>query len=122
MAFNRALTDIAEGWHIDMKQKLFYKEGIMLHFKGPGSLNPPRHREFQDRQRPPSKQMIEDFWGKLVWSYMETRIAARLHMRDGRLANAFWCHDLPRCLAVVFADGTKHNQSAPYVQGEHGYW
>ena len=54
--------------------------------------------------------------------YVIDLMAERLHMRYRRLANAFWGHDLPRCLAVVFADGTKHNQSAPYVQGEHGYW
>ena len=46
---NSNLHTVSDGWHEDMKKKLFDKTGIMRHFKGPGSPQPPRHAEFTSR-------------------------------------------------------------------------
>ena len=67
----RQLHTIDEGWHTDMNSNLFNKVGIMRHFQGPGSHKPPRHAEFRHRSVVPTGKMIEDFWGKRIWSYME---------------------------------------------------
>ena len=67
----RQLHTIGEGWHTDMKSRLFDKVGIMRHFQGPGSHKPPRHAEFRQRSVVPTTKMIEDVWGKRIWSYME---------------------------------------------------
>ena len=113
----RQLHTIDEGWHTDMKSRLFNKVGIMRHFQGPGSHKPPRHAEFRHRSVVPTGKMIEDFWGKKIWSYMEERLAVRMAKRETKtrkLVNAFWGRDLALCRAVVFADGTPQSQASPY--------
>ena len=119
---NHYLWSIADGWHEDMKSKLFNKEGIMQHFQGPGVPCPPRHTEFRDRRRVPTKAMIEAFWGEKVWKYMEDRLTARMHMAKPKLAGCFWGRELTTCHAIVFADGTPQSQASPYTSHEAGCW
>ena len=113
----RQLHTIDEGWHTDMKSRLFNKVGIMRHFQGPGSHKPPRHAEFRQRSVVPTTKMIEDFWGKRIWSYMEERLKVRMAKqgtKTRKLVNAFWGRNLNLCRAVVFSDGTKQSQASPY--------
>ena len=119
---NSNLHTVRDGWHEDMKKKLFDKTGIMRHFKGPGSPQPPRHAESTSRYKVPTRQMMLDFWGKDVYNLMETRLTHRLSLPQPKLTNYFWGKDLKTCHAIVFTDGTRYNQANPYRQNEHGYW
>ena len=106
--------------------------GMLTHFQAPGSWNPPSFsNNFKNLDRPPTREVTEEFWGKKVYPYMWDQLDLQKDQKRGsrKKLGTLWNFEIPKNQiheGLVFTDGSKATQeSSPAGQFSlvgHCWW
>ena len=114
---------VPEHWIQTTRRSLFDQMGMLTCFGAPDlSVPVPNFDEaFTSRACPPGTALCTSFWGGEVYTYMFKRLKQQLLTQSskGTLWNFVSAH--AQC-GIVFSDGTKGTQAAPYQEGWGSWW